>query len=51
MRGVVGARVPSRVHMIAKSGESTMIQTGSTEPIQFDGAVQPKIDQFTRSSE
>ena len=24
-----------------------MIQTGSTEPIQFDGAVQPKIDQFT----
>ena len=28
-----------------------MIQTGSIEPIQFDGAVQPKIDQFMRSSE
>jgi hypothetical protein len=39
LRGVVGARLPSRVHMIAKSGESTMIQTGSIEPIQLDGAV------------
>lgn len=28
-----------------------MIQTGSNEPIQFDGAVQPKIDQFIGSSE
>jgi len=28
-----------------------MIQTGSIEPIQFDGAVQPKTDQFIRSSE
>jgi hypothetical protein len=34
---VVGARLPSLVHMIAKSGESTMIQTGSIEPIQLNG--------------
>ena len=51
LRGVVGARLPRRVHMIANSGESTMTQTGSIEPTQFDGAVQPKIDQFIRSSE
>src|SRR5262245_14274385 len=44
LRGVVGARVPNFVHMMAKSGESTMIQTGSIEPIQLDGAVQPNID-------
>jgi hypothetical protein len=48
---VLGARLPSFVHMAAKSGDSAMIQTGSMEPIQFDGAVQPKIDQFIRSSE
>jgi len=48
---VVGARLPSLVHMMAKSGESRMIQTGSMEPIQLDGAVQPKMDQFIRSSE
>ena len=51
LRGVVGARLPSLVHMIANSGESRMIHTGSMEPIQFDGAVHPKIDQFIRSSE
>ena len=28
-----------------------MIHTGSIEPIQLDGAVHPKIDQFIRSSE
>ncbi len=28
-----------------------MTQTGSIDPIQFDGAVHPKIDQFIRSSE
>jgi hypothetical protein len=28
-----------------------MIQTGSIEPIQLDGAVQPTMDQFIRSSE
>jgi hypothetical protein len=39
LRGVVGARLPSFVHMIANGGESTMIQTGSIEPIQLDGAV------------
>lgn len=43
--------MPSLVHMAAKSGDSAMIQTGSMEPIQFDGAVQPKIDQSIRSSE
>ena len=37
--------------MSANTGESRMIQTGSIEPIQLDGAVQPKIDQFIRSSE
>ncbi len=37
--------------MIANNGESRMIHTGSMEPIQLDGAVQPKIDQFIRSSE
>ena len=51
MRGVVGARLPSRVHMIAKTGDSRMIHTGSIEPIQLDGAVHPKIDQFILSSE
>ncbi len=34
----------------ANNGESRMIQTGSIEPIQLDGAVQPKTDQSTRSS-
>ena len=48
---MVGARFPSLVHMIANSGDSAMIHTGSMEPIQLDGAVQPKIDQFIRSSE
>ncbi|PFW98153.1 hypothetical protein CJ469_06450 [Nocardia farcinica] len=51
LRGVLGAREPSLVHMSANSGESAMIQTGSTEPIQLDGAVQPKMFQFIRSSE
>src|ERR1700754_3967094 len=51
LRGVVGARSPSLVHITAKSGESRMIHTGSIEPIQLDGAVHPKIDQFIRSSE
>ena len=37
--------------MIANSGDSRMIHTGSIEPIQLDGAVHPKIDQFIRSSE
>ena len=36
---------------LARCGGRTMIQTGSIEPIQLDGAVQPKMDQFIRSSE
>jgi len=34
---------------MANTGDSRMIQTGSIDPIQLDGAVQPKIDQFIRS--
>src|SRR5258708_4971762 len=50
-RGVLGARGPSLVHRSANSGDSRMTHTGSTAPIQLDGAVQPKMLQFIRSSE
>ena len=41
LRGVVGARLPSLVHMIANTGDRAIAQIGSMEPIQL-GAFHPR---------